>query len=243
MAAQSSKPKETRKPSLVKDGELRSFGRVAARMSPAELAELDELLAAYTLDESVFDSQRPIHLEIGAGNGAQIFERAKADPEGAYIACEVFKNGLLKLLRQIHKAQLTNIYVVAADARDVLENISEGRLREVRLLYPDPWHKRKHHKRRIVNEDFIASTAQPLAVGGRLLMVTDITSYAYWMLERMMGKVGRQYYTPQAISPEEWAQPPVGWLPTKYEQKARREGRKSWYFTFIRHNEDKGGAK
>lgn len=227
---------------------LRSFGRLASHMSAEEKAKLDARLApvecVLTHEEVRLDTlfgrkTGKIILELGMGNGETLAHRAKTSPEDLFIGCEVYKNGLRSLLVDIEKNALQNIRICAEDARHLLEQLPKESIDEVVLLYPDPWPKKKHNKRRIVNVDFLSLVDRVLKEDGVLFMATDIPDYMMWMLREVYT---HNVFFPTATSPEEWATAPHWWCGTKYERKAVKQGRSPWYMSFKR-NVDRSNTK
>lgn len=218
---------------LVKPGFLRSFGRTASRMSVAEQQELDEKLSAYAIEpariDSAFAQKGPLTVELGVGKGEQILARAAANSDHRYVACEVFKNGLRFLAREAEKVNLQNLKIYPDDARELVAKLPEASVDTLMVLYPDPWPKAKHKKRRLVNQTLLSDAGRILKDKGQLLLVTDIVDYALWMLHAVYEEGS---FFPEATSPAQWAQAPEGWVSTGYERKAKKEGRSPFYLTF-----------
>lgn len=168
---------------------VRSYVRREGRMTRGQQSALDRLWPRYGLDiETAFDAQRifgriaPLTLEIGFGNGANLTRMAAHDPGGDYLGIEVHRPGVGQLLRLVEEQALSNVRVFCHDAVEVLaETIPDAALTRVLLLFPDPWPKKKHHKRRIVQPDFIALLARRIAPGGELHLATDWQDYAEQM--------------------------------------------------------------
>lgn len=219
-----------KKKALVKEGFLRSFGRTASRMSVAEQAQLDEILKAFALNptqmNNCFAQKGPLTVELGVGKGEQILSRASATPDERFIACEVFKNGLRFLTREATKQNLRNLKIYPHDARVLLAELPEQSVDHLLILYPDPWPKKRHNRRRLVNKALLADASRVLKPEGELLLVTDIVDYALWMLREVYT---HEAFFPVATNPQEWATPPQGWVPTGYERKAKKEGRSPFY--------------
>lgn len=228
----------------IKQGRLRSFGRLASHMSPTEQKELEESLKNIEVPEvkegeavdveSLFPAriQGPILMEVGMGMGDQLFARAMADKTSArFIGCEVYRNGLKKIARGIQENNLENTRLYTEDARTLMDAMPQGCIDTLMLLYPDPWPKKKHNKRRIFNADFIKAAAHILKDEGEFVIATDIVDYAFHMIEHFRGL---EDFDVNVVSPADWTVEPKGWVQTKYEKKALREGRKPWYFTLVR---------
>jgi tRNA (guanine-N7-)-methyltransferase len=172
---------------------IRSFVIRAGRVTDAQQRAMAELWPAYGLDfdplrrlelAALFGRDAPRTLEIGFGNGENLATLAAAHRQRDYLGIEVHRAGVGRLLQMARDAQLANLRVVSHDAVEVLEqSIAPGSLDEVLILFPDPWHKKRHHKRRIVQPAFVALLADRLRAGGRLSLATDWEPYAEWMLE------------------------------------------------------------
>ena len=169
---------------------VRSFVRRAGRITPAQQRSLDGQWARYGLEpgdapvdlQALFGRAAPCTLEIGFGNGDNLAQRAAAEPARDFIGAEVHLPGIGSLLRAAAAASLANLRVFEGDAVRLLQaNIAPGSLDEVQILFPDPWPKKRHHKRRLVQPDFASLAASRLAAGGRLLLATDWAPYAEQM--------------------------------------------------------------
>ena len=172
-----------------------------------------------------------LRLEIGFGDGERLIEQASAQPDIAFIGCEPFLNGVAKAVAAISDRGLSNIRIHAGDARDLLAALPAKCLDRIELLYPGPWPKRRHHKRRIVSDEFLLAAARVLKSGCDLRFATDIDDYCAWTLAHIARSPD---FVWTAKRPEDWLAPWSGWKATRYEEKARREGRPSAYLTFVR---------
>ena len=176
---------------------------------------------------------RDIRLEIGFGGGEHLLARAKASPDIGFIGCEAFLNGVAKAVAAIETQGIANIRLFDGDARRLLEALSPQRLSHIDLLYPDPWPKTRHHKRRFVSPRTLSEIERLLKPGGTWLLASDIPDYVRWSLEhvrRHNAQGGRLVW--QAERARDWLDPPAGWPGTRYEAKALREGRSPAYFLF-----------
>lgn len=171
-------------------------------------------------------------IEIGYGGGEHLARKAQENPATGFIGCEVFTGGIGKLLKSIAADDLKNIRLFTEDAYDLLTRLEPESLDEAYLLYPDPWPKTRHHKRRFISPTTLGALAKALKPGARFHFATDIEDYANWTLAHILR---HPEFTWPVTDPGAWHQPYPGWQPTRYEQKARKEGRlKSFYFTFQR---------
>ena len=182
---------------------------------------------------SLFAAPRSrLTIEIGYGGGEHLARKAAEQPETGFIGCEVFTGGIGKLLKAIEAGNLQNIRLFTEDAYDLLTRLVPNSLDEAYLLYPDPWPKTRHHKRRFISPTTLDALANVLKPGAPFHFATDIEDYANWTLAHILRHP--DFFWP-LTEPGAWHQPYPGWQPTRYEQKARKEGRlKSFYFTFRR---------
>jgi tRNA (guanine-N7-)-methyltransferase len=182
-----------------------------------------------------FGRSAPVLLEIGSGMGETTSMLAKAAPEVNYLAVEVYQPGLAQLMLRAEALELTNLRMLRGDAVVLLtDHIPAGSLSGVRIYFPDPWPKKKHHKRRLVQPDFITLVASRLAPGATVHLATDWENYAEQMMDVLSGEPAlRNRY---ADEPDGWAPRPE-WRPvTKFESRAREEGRISRDLIFERVN-------
>ncbi|MFC5285591.1 tRNA (guanosine(46)-N7)-methyltransferase TrmB [Actinokineospora guangxiensis] len=180
-----------------------------------------------------FGREAPVLLEIGSGMGETTSQLAAAAPELNYLAVEVYQPGLAQLLLRAEALELSNLRLLRGDALDLLErHIAPGSLAGLRLYFPDPWPKKRHHKRRLVRPAFVALVASRLAPGAVVHMATDWADYAEQMMEVLSGEplLRNQH----ADEPGGWAPRPA-WRPvTKFESRANEEGRISRDLMFVR---------
>jgi tRNA (guanine-N7-)-methyltransferase len=179
----------------------------------------------------LFPTPRPIWLEIGFGGGEHLISQAEAHPGVGLIGCEPFINGVARLLAEIDARGLENVRLVVDDARLLLEALPDQSLERIFVLFPDPWPKARHHKRRIVNPTTAAAFARLLVVGGELRLATDDPGYQRFMLETLLGRPGFGWRAERAA---DWRSRPADWPPTRYEQKARAAGRSPIFLSFER---------
>jgi tRNA (guanine-N7-)-methyltransferase len=165
---------------------IRSYVLRQGRTTPAQARALQTLLPKYGIPfcDNKINSSRKLVLEIGSGMGETTIAIARAHPEVDFLAVEVHGPGIGSLLNAIEKEKLSNLRVIRHDALEVLEHmIADGSLAAIHLFFPDPWPKKRHHKRRLVQPAFAALAARKLAPGGVLHAATDWPDYAQWMEE------------------------------------------------------------
>jgi tRNA (guanine-N7-)-methyltransferase len=170
-----------------------------------------------------------VRLEIGFGGAEHLIAQALANPRTGFIGSEPFVNGMAKALAAIEQHQLKNIRLSAGDATHLIDWLPAGALVRIDLLYPDPWPKRRHWKRRFVQDDSLARLARLLRPGGEFRFATDIPGYASWVLARVLRSPDFDW---TAQCADDWRKPWPDFAGTRYEAKAKREGRVPAYFTF-----------
>jgi tRNA (guanine-N7-)-methyltransferase len=197
------------------------------------LPQLEIALTDGVLDPlALFPAATRTILEIGYGGGEHLSRLAAEQPQTGFIGCEVFSGGIAKLLQAIDEQQLTNIRLFTDDALKLLVKLPAASLDAAYLLYPDPWPKTRHHKRRFVSPTTLAELARALKPGAPFNFATDIEDYANWTLAHILRSPDFRFVPAR---PGAWHEPYEGWQPTRYEEKARLEGRStSFYFTFRR---------
>jgi tRNA (guanine-N7-)-methyltransferase len=211
---------------------ISSFGRRLGRaLSPRKKQLLDELLPTLKASSNLAEQYNTLKLEVGSGAGEFIAARAKLEPSVGFISCEPFINGVVSLLGKIAKENITNIHLYPDDARDFLISLPDASLDTVYILFPDPWPKPRHHKRRLVNQETLSSIARVLKPSGLLHMTTDHVDYGSWMLQHALHHLAFDW---QAKCKTDWREPPAGWIPTRYETKTRAEGREPMHLLFSR---------
>jgi tRNA (guanine-N7-)-methyltransferase len=173
-----------------------------------------------------FAAGRPLWLEIGFGGGEHLAALAAAHPEAAFIGCEPFVNGIAMLLGRLRALPVANVRLHDGDVRDLFDVLPDACLSRVWLNYPDPWPKARHHRRRFVTPGYLVPLARVMAPGAELRLATDIADYARQAREEV----------PAAgfVAVSDGAVPWDGWVSTRYEQKALREGRAPQYLVFRR---------
>lgn len=233
------------KPTRDEDGrDLRSFGRRRGRkISARQQALMDEVLPRLSVDPSqqppvplagLFGSaatSADVWLEIGFGGAEHLIWQAEHHPHVGLIGCEPFEEGVVKALTAIEEKNLANIRLYTDDARTILRWLPPASVSRVFVLFPDPWPKRKHVKRRLINPQTVEMIARVLKAGGELRIGTDIGDYVRTLLIALGGHPAFDW---QATCPQDWRVRPADWPQTRYEQKALREGRRGYFFRFIR---------
>jgi tRNA (guanine-N7-)-methyltransferase len=211
---------------------IRSFGRIKSRkLSDHKTILLEDSLANYEVNFSQLDTSKNI-LEIGFGFGDFLFEKAKNNPQNFFYGSEPHINGVVNLLAKLEKEPLSNLKVSRQDVRLFLSNFPDGFFEQIYILFPDPWPKAKHFKRRLINQNFLDSVLTPkMKEGAKLTIATDHDSYKTWILAEIAKS---KNFTWEAKSKVDWQTFPNDWTITKYQKKAAREGRVSIILNLIR---------
>jgi tRNA (guanine-N7-)-methyltransferase len=201
--------------------------RIAIELPPPE-----ETLNLGALFGPVDPAQdRPVWLEIGFGAGEHLAWQAERQPGAGLIGAEVFTQGMARMLRRVKDAGLQNVRLYRGDGRDLLAALAPGTLARVFILFPDPWPKKRHRKRRIVDGEILDSLAGAMRDGAELRLATDHIDYAAWMLERLAAHPDFEWL---ARGPADWRNRPDDWPPTRYEAKALAQGRRPVYLRYRR---------
>ncbi|MBO7641876.1 MAG: tRNA (guanosine(46)-N7)-methyltransferase TrmB [Alphaproteobacteria bacterium] len=211
---------------------LPSFGRKRARgLSETQKNNLIHLYETYGIEipaekispKMLFNiSFQEIFVEVGFGHGEHLIQNAMQNPKIGFIGCEPFENGVATTLKEIRDNNLQNVRIYKGDARLVLEKLQQNTIDRVYVLFPDPWHKKRHHKRRILSAEFIDNLRKNQVK--ELVVATDCKEYMESVLENMA-----QLKIPAPDNIETLSQKPDWFLSTRYEQKALAKGEKCYY--------------
>lgn len=218
------------------------YGRRSGQgLGPAQRRRLERLLPelAITLPEcgplepgSLFAPPRArLWLEIGFGGGEHLAWQARRHPDVGMLGVEPYVDGVARLLRVIEEEGLGNIRLFMDDARLLIERLPAGSLERIFVLFADPWPKKRHWKRRIVNAVTVARFAELLGPGGELRVATDDPGYRRWILACLLAEPRLAW---QVGGPADWRERPVDWPPTRYEEKALAAGRRPVFLRFRR---------
>ncbi|HXZ21698.1 MAG TPA: tRNA (guanosine(46)-N7)-methyltransferase TrmB [Pseudolabrys sp.] len=218
------------------------FGRRKGHpLKPRQAALFDALLPRLALDlarpapanlHTLFATPvNDLRLEVGFGGGEHLIAQARAHPSTGFIGTDAFVNAVAKVLAAIDAHELSNIRLHFGDASELIDWLPDAALSRIDLLYPDPWPKRRHWKRRFVQDDSLKRLARILKKGGELRFATDVADYAAYALVRVLRS---QDYVWTAECADDWRHPWPDFDTTRYEAKAKREGREPAYFVFSR---------
>jgi len=205
---------------------LPSFGRRHGRKLRSSRSVLLETALPSLLIAPGYVAAAPLWFEIGFGSGEHLAEQARRNPQVNFIGCEPYVNGMTTLLAAIQKNDLRNIRLYDGDARMLLEAMPDESIDRMFILFPDPWPKARHHKRRIISQESLTLFYKKLKAGGMLRVATDHVDYCEWMLEQFL--IFAQF-TWEAKTQSDWQNPPPDWVPTRYQAKALAEGRQATF--------------
>ena len=218
------------------------FGRRKGhKLRPRQAELIETLLPSLALDLShaapadlrtLFPA--PVHdivLEIGFGGGEAMIAQATGQPATGFLGVEPFVNGMAKALTAIQDRALRNVRLHFGDAADLIDWLPEASLARIDLIHPDPWPKRRHWKRRFVQDAMVVRLARILRPGGEFRFVTDIADYTGWTLLRLLRSDSFEWTARRAA---DWRDPWPGFIPTRYHAKAAREERASCFLVFRR---------
>lgn len=210
---------------------IRSFGRIKSRtLSQNKLDLFEKIIPKYQLNLAKLNKLQKftkINLEIGFGSGDFIFENAKNNPEQLFIGSEVYINSIGKLLAKLQENPLDNIRIYQNDVRFLLENLPENFLDQIFILFPDPWPKKRHHNRRIINMKLLKTLHHISKEKSKILIATDHHSYQEYLLELLPNNIF--FKLDDNFNDNPYLEPNF-WVRTKYQEKAINEGRKSMFF-------------
>jgi tRNA (guanine-N7-)-methyltransferase len=218
---------------------IRSFVTRSGRITPAQERALATLGPKYGIGyapqrletRAVFGREAPLTIEIGFGNGDNLLALASAHPGRDFLGVEVHRPGVGRLLLALEERQLTNLRVICHDAVEVLEQqIASQSVHEILILFPDPWPKKRHHKRRLVQRPFVELAVSRLASGGVLGVATDWQPYAQEMLETLNATAGLK----NLAADGGFVPHPAERAPTRFEQRGERLGHEVWDLAFRR---------
>jgi tRNA (guanine-N7-)-methyltransferase len=226
-------------PDTVHPRSIRSFVTRAGRTTAAQQRALETLWPKYGLDyrdeplalDALFGRDAPCTLEIGFGNGVNLAALARAHPGRDYLGVEVHRPGVGRLLLALEHEGLANVRVICQDAVEVLERqIAPGSLAEILILFPDPWPKKRHHKRRLIKPAFVALAGRALAAGGVLRLATDWEPYALEMLADLSAAPNLR----NLAADGGFVARPAERIPTRFELRGTRLGHEVWDLAFAR---------
>lgn len=214
-------------------GRPRLYGRAKGRpLRRIQQGLMDRLYPEIKIGDdplSGLESFKEIWFEIGFGGSEHLIWQAGHNPDVAVMGAEPFLNGVAKAVASVDELCLKNVRLYQGDGRDILDALPDGSLDAMFVLFPDPWPKARHNKRRIITPEFLDTIHSKLKSGGRFRFASDIIDYVDWALTRIHTHGGFDWPVTQM---SDWRERPADWPETRYEAKAKREGRPCHYFEF-----------
>jgi tRNA (guanine-N7-)-methyltransferase len=215
---------------------IKSFVLRSGRMSDAQKRSYDNLSPSFCVSREnditdyadIFGNSNPVIIEIGFGSGTATAIIAEENPKINYLGIEVFRPGIGRLLWEIEKRKLENIRIIEGDAAEILCNLPPASASGLHIFFPDPWPKKRHHKRRLVTRPFTSALGDCLLAGGYVYMVTDWADYADWALAELSA-------TPGLVNQYEGFAHPQSWRPkTRFEDKGLNKNHEIRELYFIK---------
>lgn len=210
---------------------IRSFGRIKAKnITDYDNDLIENFLPNYSVNVGEkLDKTKINHLEVGFGYGESIANRAQNNKNINYIGCEAYTKGVACLLDKIKTDKIDNLKIFYGDARILIENLEDNSLDKIFVLFPDPWPKKRHNKRRIISDSFLELISKKIKNGGELFFASDIVNYVEWTIEKINNN---KNFIKKFNSLDECLVEPDWWIETRYQSKAKEEGRKSYFLEF-----------
>lgn len=192
--------------------------------------EISNLKDNKIINDIYANKYKNINIEIGYGSGEHLLMQSKLYQKDLFIGCEPYLHGTVKLLEKIQSHQINNIFIYQDDAISLIESLPANSIAKIFILFPDPWPKTKHHKRRIINDNNITIIKNKLRAKGLLRIATDHSDYASWII----AKINKYHDLSWQIgNVRDWHNEPSDWIETKYQKKALA-GKNSYFFDFIK---------
>tara|TARA_Y100000590_G_scaffold448140_1_gene584353 strand:+ start:87 stop:752 length:666 start_codon:yes stop_codon:yes gene_type:complete len=215
------------------------YGRRQSRkLSKEQQESFNKVMLDFGISSNSFEASKlfsesffPLKLEIGSGSGEHIIKQAKTFPEQGFVACEPYLTGAAKLSRSIIKYNIKNIRLFVDDVRVLFDLLPAGAFDTIYILFPDPWPKKRHHKRRLINSDTLDQMSRLLKVDGSLWFATDHKGYLLWTIQRISNHKNFFY---NLMPNRYFYSSPDGWEVTRYQAKANSNGLKSVFIEFKR---------
>lgn len=222
----------------------RIWGRRQSRpLNPQRAAAMERIFPHLKIDATrltekgdldpaaLFPPDAPVWMEIGFGSGEHVIGLLDQNPKICMLAAEPFLNGMAAFVKDVPQIHHNRVRVIMDDAMLLAHSLADNSIERLYILNPDPWHKKRHYKRRIVSPDNLDTFARILKPGGHLIMTSDVLDLADWMVTHTFKHPA---FTWTAQDHNDWSKPPKDWIATRYETKGAKGAKKMCYLTFIR---------
>ena len=173
-------------------------------------------------------NNKPLWLEIGFGSGEHLLNQAQLNPEVVFFGCEPYINGVASLLAKIKEKRINNIFIYPGDVRNLFDVLPSNSIDRVFLLYPDPWPKKRHNHRRFVNPEYLIPLCRVMKIAAQFRIATDVKEYCSHAFQEVL----KLDFILKGQNKNDFSFPWEGWSPTRYEKKAQKDNKTSYYMTF-----------
>ena len=175
-----------------------------------------------------YTNNKPLWLEIGFGSGEHLLNQAQLNPDVVFFGCEPYINGVASLLAKIKEKRINNIFIYPGDVRNLFDVLPSNSIDRVFLLYPDPWPKKRHNRRRFVNPEYLIPLCRVMKIAAQFRIATDVKEYCSHAFQEVL----KLDFILKEQNKNDFSFPWEGWSPTRYEKKAQKDNKTSYYMTF-----------
>ena len=175
-----------------------------------------------------YTNNKPLWLEIGFGSGEHLLNQAQLNPDVVFFGCEPYINGVASLLGKIKEKRINNIFIYPGDVRNLFDVLPSNSIDRVFLLYPDPWPKKRHNRRRFVNPEYLIPLCRVMKIAAQFRIATDVKEYCSHAFQEVL----KLDFILKEQNQNDFSSPWEGWSPTRYEKKAQKDNKTSYYMTF-----------
>ena len=175
-----------------------------------------------------YTNNKPLWLEIGFGSGEHLLNQAQLNPDVVFFGCEPYINGVASLLAKIKEKRINNIFIYPGDVRNLFDVLPSNSIDRVFLLYPDPWPKKRHNRRRFVNPEYLIPLCRVMKIAAQFRIATDVKEYCSHAFQEVL----KLDFILKEQNQNDFSFPWEGWSPTRYEKKAQKDNKTSYYMTF-----------
>lgn len=175
-----------------------------------------------------YTNNKPLWLEIGFGSGEHLLNQAQVNPDVIFFGCEPYINGVASLLAKIKEKRVNNIFIYPGDVRNLFDVLPSNSIDRVFLLYPDPWPKKRHNRRRFVNPEYLIPLCRVMKIAAQFRIATDVKEYCSHAFQEVL----KLDFILKEQNQNDFSFPWEGWSPTRYEKKAQKDNKTSYYMTF-----------